>query len=257
MKKFVKLITLMCAAALLLTCFAACNNTDTDVDTSSTGDTTATLRVGTNTEFPPFEYLEGNEPVGIDMDIIKEVGKILNMEVEIQDMDFDSLPNALAADQIDCIIAGFTRDPDREATMDFTDTYYEAYQTIIVPVGSDIKSKDDLNGKRIGVQEGTTGNDAADEIPDATVKPFKSPILATTDMLNGNLDAVIVDDNPAKAISDQNNGQVTLIEGEFEKEDYGIAVKKGNAELLEKLNSAIRQLNEEGKIEEIAKNYVD
>ena len=245
MKKITRLLALLCALALAVACFAGCEK-EKDV-----------LTVGTNSEFPPFEYKEGGETVGIDMDIMKEVASILGMELKISDMEFDSLPNALAAGQIDCIAAGFTSDPTREETMDFSDTYYEARQSIIVRADSTIASKDDLTGKKLGAQSGTTGESVATDITGKdNVKGYSSAILACEDLLTEKLDAVIVDDNPARVIADEKGDKIKVIENQFDEEYYGIAVKKGNSELLEKINDALKQIKENGKMDEIVKKYV-
>ena len=246
MKRIIKWIALLCAVCLAALSLTACQNGPA-----------VKLVVGTNSEFPPFEYLENGEVVGIDMDIMKAIADKLGMELVISDMEFDALPTALATGQIDCIAAGFSADPTREETMDFSDSYYEASQSVLVPADSAIAAAADLNGKRLGAQSGTTGEQlATDTLTGADVKGYRSAMIAVQDMMNGNLDAVVVDSSPAQVIKDQYGNDVKLIEGLFEKEEYVIAVNKGNSDLLQKINGALRTVMEDGTFENIVKKYV-
>ena len=129
--------------------------------------------------------------------------------------------------------------------------------SILVPADSPINSAEDLKGKRIGAQAGTTGDDTATDIPDATAKPYGSPMLAVQDMQNGNLDAVIVDENPAQVLKDQYGDDLKLITDQFPEEEYVIAVKKGNTTLLNKINDALKTIMDDGTFDQIVKKYVD
>lgn len=248
MKKSFKLLALFCVLALALTGLSACQN-----DGQSTKEK---LTVGTNSEFPPFEYQENGKVVGIDMDIMKAIADKVNMELVIMDMDFDALPTALSTGQIDCIAAGFSADPTREESMDFSDSYYKASQSILVPADSSIATADDLKGKKLGAQSGTTGDDTAADIPNAEAKGYGSPMLAVQDMMNGNLDAVIVDKNPAEVIKEQYGDQLKLITDQFPKEEYVIAVNKGNSKLLNKINDALKVILSDGTFDTIIEKYV-
>lgn len=248
MKKSLKLVALFCALAMVLMGLSACQNEPS---------TKEKLTVGTNSEFPPFEYQENGQVVGIDMDIMKAIAEKIDMELVIMDMDFDALPTALSTNQIDCIAAGFSADPTREETMDFSDSYYKASQSILVPADSDIATAADLEGKKLGAQSGTTGDETATNVTGAEAKGYGSPMLAVQDMMNGNLDAVIVDKNPAEVIKEQYGDQLKLITDQFPEEEYVIAVNKGNSELLDKINGALKTILSDGTFDGIVKKYVD
>jgi len=227
----------------------------TDAD-SGTKDPTK-LVMGTNAAFPPFEYLEGSAVVGVDADLMAAIAKELGLTLEISDMEFDSLPTALANGQIDVIAAGFTVKPDREETMDFSTPYYTAAQTIIVLKDSKIATVDDLTDKIIGVQSGTTGQFSAEELTSTdNIKGFASGMLAVEALKNKQVDAVIIDNNPAKAYGDQNLDTITLIEGQFADEEYALAVAKGNTVLLTKINDALAKLKADGSFDAIISKYV-
>ena len=263
MKKSFKIIALFCALTLSVLCFSACQNTDNDTTSAASGAGSSSsgqkeqLTVGTNSEFPPFEFQENGNVVGIDMDIMKAIAQQLDMELVIMDMDFDALPTALSTGQIDCIAAGFSADPTREETMDFSDSYYKASQSILVPAGSSIATAKDLEGKKIGAQAGTTGETTAENITGAEAKGYGSPMLATQDMMNGNLDAVIVDKNPAEVIKEQYGEDVTLINDQFPEEEYVIAVNNGNTQLLNKINDALQVILNDGTLDDIVKKYAE
>ena len=216
----------------------------------------AKLVMGTNAAFPPFEYVEGDAVTGVDADMMAAIAKKMGVELEIVDMEFDSLPTALANGQIDVIAAGYTVNADREETMDFSTPYYTAAQTILVMNGSDIATADDLNGKVIGVQTGTTGSFCAEDYTDAdNIKGFANGMLAVEALKNGQVDAVIIDNNPAKAYGDE-NADLVLIENQFAPEDYAMAVAKGNSVLLQKINDALAAIKADGTFDEIINSYI-
>lgn len=251
MKKTIKIMAAVLAMALMVSaagCSAKNNNGTKDP---------AKLVMGTNAQFPPFEYLEGGAVVGVDADLMAAIAKEMGLKLDITDMEFDSLPTALANGQIDVIAAGFTVKPDREETMDFSAPYYTAAQTIIVASDSTIATVDDLKDKMIGVQSGTTGQfDAEDLTSDTNIKGFASGMLAVEALKNGQVDAVIIDNNPAKAYAEQNPDSIKLIEGQFADEEYALAVKKGNSVLLKKINDALTKLKADGTFDTIISKYV-
>jgi polar amino acid transport system substrate-binding protein len=251
MKKTIKIMAAVLAMTLVMGA-AGCSAK------SSTGTKDPTkLVMGTNSAFPPFEYLEGGAVVGVDADLMAAIAKQMGITLTISDMEFDSLPTALANGQIDVIAAGFTVSPDREETMDFSSPYYTAAQTIIVATNSTIATVNDLKDKKIGVQSGTTGQtDAAGLTSDANIKGFASGMLAVEALKNGQVDAVIIDNNPAKAYADENPDTIKLIEGQFAAEEYALAVKKGNSVLLNKINDALTKLKADGTFDAIISKYV-
>ena len=156
------------------------------------------LTVGTNAEFPPFEYVGDNgEPDGFDVALIKAIGEKLGVAVEVENMEFDSLVSSIG-NKIDVAIAGMTVTDERKNSVDFSNSYYDALQYVIVPEGSEIATFDDLAGKAIGVQLGTTGDFiASDDVDGASVSQYNKAVDAVNDLINGRVDCVIIDKNPA------------------------------------------------------------
>ena len=213
------------------------------------------LIMATNAEFPPYEFYEGDEIVGIDAEIAAAVAEELGLELQIEDMAFDSIIAAVQSGKADFGAAGMTVTEDRLASVDFSDTYAEAKQVIIVKEGSEVKSADDLAGKTVGVQLGTTGDILADEIEDGTVERYNKGAEAVMALVQDKIDAVIIDNEPAKVFVAENEGLVT-IDDAYEKEEYAIALDKGNTELLEKINASIKNLKDSGKLQEIIDSYI-
>lgn len=217
------------------------------------------LRMLTNAAFPPYEYLgSDNKPAGIDVDICQAVADQIGVELEVIDMDFDGLIPSLQGGKGDVVAAGLTVNEERQASVDFTNTYADAEQMIIVPKeGATVSSEDDLTGKTIGVQLGTTGDlYASDNIEGADVKQYKTPLEASMDLMNGRLDAVIIDKMTAQNIADSNE-DLEVLEMASTDEQYAIAVEKDNEDLLEIINGVIAELIENGKIAEFTATHVE
>ena len=201
------------------------------------------LVVGTNTPFPPFEYVENNVVTGFDIEVIRALAQKAGYDdITVKDLPFDSLITALQQGQIDVIAAGMTITPEREQQVDFTNSYWEADQSILVKQGTfNPQGIADLAGKTVGVQTGTTGANLADE-NNSTLGPIKKYdtfLLAVLDLVNGRVDAVIVDSPVAVAFTGQYPVDVsTTIKTE---EHWGFAVKKGNTTLLDPLNKALQE----------------
>lgn len=211
--------------------------------------------VGTNAEFAPFEFLEGDKAVGFDMDLISEIAALEGFEVKIQNQSFDGLLPALQAKKIDLIIAGMTVTDERKKAVNFTESYYTASQVIIVPeANADIKTYDDLKGKNVGVQIGTTGDTIISEIKEITNTKFNNGSEAVLSLLAGKLDAVVIDNEPAKNFVAKNTG-LKIVESEAVKEDYAIAVSMDNKELLDSLNNGLKTLKENGKYDELVAKW--
>lgn len=257
MKKGLALVLAMvlCAAAL-----TACGNKETSGNVDRVTLEEGKLIAGTNAAFPPFEYLgDDGAPDGFDIALIKEIGKKLGLEVEVQDMEFNALVAAVG-NKIDVAIAGMTVDDERKQSVDFSDSYYLAVQYVIVPADSEISTADDLTGKRIGVQLGTTGDFiATDDIADATVSRYDKAVDAVNDLINGRVDLVIIDKNPAQVFESNFAGQIKALAGEqfdFGDEYYAIAVPKNSA-LLEQINTALAELIEEGTFDALVQEYIE
>lgn len=219
------------------------------------GEEKATLVMATNAEFPPYEYREGDQIVGIDVEIAQAIADDLGMELVIEDMAFDSIIAAIQSGKADMGVAGMTIDEDRLANVNFSDPYTQAAQVVIVKDGSEIASPADLVGKKIGVQLGTTGDIFAEDIEDATVERFNKGFEAVQSLLQDKVDAVIIDREPAKVFVSENEGLIVLDE-EYTIEEYAIAIAKDNTELLEQVNASLAKLKESGKIGAIINKYI-
>ena len=250
------------AAAETTTADTAAGSTDTAADTAA--DTSAAeetegaggkIVMVTNAEFPPYEYHENNTIVGIDADIARAIADQMGMELEIQDMAFDSLIPAIQSGKADFAAAGMTVNEERLRNVDFTETYAEAAQVSIVKEGSAIAAPADLTGKKIGVQTGTTGDIYADDVENAEVQRFNKGMEAVMALTQDKLDAVIIDREPAKVFVKENEG-LKILDEAFTEEEYAIAIKKGNTELLEKMNAAIKELKESGELQKIVDKYI-
>lgn len=218
------------------------------------------LTVGTNAEFPPFEYVDDNgEPDGFDVALIKAIGEKLGVSVEVENMEFDSLVSSIG-NKIDVAIAGMTVTEERKNSVDFSNSYYDAVQYVIVPEGSEIASFDDLAGKAIGVQLGTTGDFiASDDVDGANVSQYNKAVDAVNDLINGRVDCVIIDKNPALVFESKFAGQVKAIDGaqfDFEVEDYAIALPKGDAVLADQINTALDELKADGTFDKLVEEYI-
>lgn len=218
------------------------------------------LTVGTNAEFPPFEYVDDNgEPDGFDMALVKAIGEKLGVEVVIENMEFASLVSSIGS-KIDIAAAGMTVTDERKESVDFTNSYYEAVQYVILPADSEIAAAADLEGKTIGVQLGTTGDFIAEEIAGSTVSQYNKAVDAVNDLINGRVDCVIIDKNPALVFESKFEGQVVAVDGAqfaFEPEEYAIAIPKGDTVLSDQINAALEEIKADGTFDELVKTYIE
>lgn len=246
-----KILALVLAVAMLTVAFAGCGKKENITITEGT------LTMGTNATFPPYEYTDENgDIIGIDAEIAAAVAEELGLKLEIKDMEFDSLIPAVQAGSIDIAFAGMTVTDERKESVDFSDTYAKGVQVIIVPEDSKITSPDDLEGKKIGVQTGTTGDIyCTDDFGQENVKQFNNGALAVTALTQGQVDCVIIDNEPAKNFVKSNKG-LKILETSYADEDYAAAVSKENNELLKKVNEAMKTLKDNGKIDEIVSKYI-
>jgi len=272
MKKFLSIMALMLALVLSCSALVACGGNGDDAETTTAAteaatnaDTTAdtegapeytTLKMGTNAAFPPYEYKEGDAFVGIDIEIAEAIAKKLGATLEIVDMEFDSIITSVNQGEVDFGMAGMTVTDERLLEVDFTYSYATGVQSVIVLDGSDIKSLDDLAGKKIGVQLGTTGDIyASDDYGSDNVTKYGKGADAVIALKGGDVDAVIIDNEPAKAFVAENEG-LTILDTDYAVEDYAIAVKKGNTALLDDINAALEALTEDGTIDAIIGKYI-
>ncbi|OOB79946.1 MAG: hypothetical protein BEN18_02135 [Epulopiscium sp. Nuni2H_MBin001] len=214
------------------------------------------LIMGTNAAFPPFEYYEGSEIVGFDVDLAQLIADELGMELRVEDMEFKTLIGAVSNGMVDMVVAGMTVLDDRLAFVNFSDGYFESKQMVIVRADAvDIESVDDLEGKRIGVQINTTGDQFARAyLDDVDIIQFNKAALAVADLKNGTVEAVIVDEQPAiNFVAGQDD--LRLLETPFVEEEYAIAINKENIELLEAVNGALASIKANGQYDEIYSKY--
>ena len=254
MKKLLALIL-----AILMVCsLAACGGSaDADADASA-DDAALELVMGTNAAFPPYEYYDedGETIIGIDAEIAKAVADKLGMKLTIKDMEFDSLLTAVQSGAVDIVFAGLTVNEERKQSVDFSITYATGVQVIIVPEDSKIASVDDLAGKTIGVQAGTTGDIyCTDEFGQDNVKQFANGALAVAALQNGQVDCVVIDNEPAKSFVAANDG-LKILDTEYAVEDYAAAISKENTELTAKVNEAMEALKADGTIDGILAKYI-
>ena len=272
MKKFLALVL----AALMVFAFVACNGTGKDnngasnasnaSNASDTSDTTEkeTLVMATNATFPPYEFKEGDSFAGIDVEIAGKIAEKLGMTLEIKDVEFGSIIGGVQTGKFDIGMAGMTVTDERLKSVNFSDSYATGIQVVIVKSDSAIKSLDDLKGDgsmKFGVQQDTTGDIyASDTVENGgygkdNVVRYKTGADAVQALKTGKVDAVIIDNEPAKNFVKANEG-LSILNGDWVKENYAIAIAKDNTELLEKVNGALKELIADGTVKAIIDKYI-
>lgn len=243
--KLLKVVSLIGVSVLTMGMFVGCGGAkDSNV-----------LVMGTNAEFEPFEYYSGTEIVGFDVDVAKAIAEKMGKELKIEDMAFDSLLLALGSGKVDCVIAGLTVDDKRKAQADFTETYFKSKQVIIVKAdNTEINTVDDLVGKKVGVQLGTTGDIASSAVDGVEVIRLDKGTQAVADLQNGKVDAVVIDEEPAKKMV-AGKDDLKIVEAPFIEEEYAIAIKKGNEALVDEINKALDELKTSGEYDTIYQKY--
>ncbi len=262
LKKTLALI--LCGAALLTSCSSSFKTVE-DIKTNGK------LVVSTNAEFAPFEYVDGNQFLGIDMDVIREYGKYLNVEVDIKDMDFDAALLSVSTNKADLAIAGITKNSKREENLSFSNSYYTASQVVIVKddskyanmsTESEILTALSNDKAKIGCQRGTTGQyyiegDSDWEfegITNSSCVTYDNGALAVTALANGQIDAVVIDSAPANLYCKKIAG-VKALDVILTEEEYAIAVAKGNDSLVSSLNEFIEEMKKNGTFDTIVNKY--
>ena len=184
------------------------------------------------------------------------IAEKLGLELQIDDMDFDAALLSVQQGKADIVMAGVTVTDERKAVMDFSDSYATGIQSIIVPEGSDIASPDDLAGKKIGTQRGTTGYIyCSDDFGDENVVAYDDGLTAVQALNNGQVDAVVIDNAPAQEFIAANPG-LKILDAAYAQEDYAIGVAKGNTELLNAINGALEELQADGTLQSIVDKYI-
>ena len=276
-----KALSLMTAAALVLS-LAACGSTassaasseaaspeaaSSDAASSEAASETETaelstvepgkLIMSTNAAFPPYEMTtDSGEFEGIDIETAQAIADKLGLELQIDDMDFDAALLAVQQGKADMVMAVVTVTDERQNVMDFTDSYATGIQSIIVKEDSDIASVDDLAGKKIGTQRGTTGYlYCSDDFGDENVVAYDNGLTAVQMLNNGQVDCVVIDNAPAKEFIAANPG-LKLLDTAYVEESYAIGVGKGNTELKDAINTALEELKADGTLQAIVDKYI-
>ena len=215
------------------------------------------LTMATNATFPPYEMTTDAGTIeGIDVDTAQAIAEKLGLELQIDDMDFDAALLSVQQGKADIAMAGITVTDERMAVMSFSDSYATGIQSVIVPEGSDITSLDDLAGKKIGTQRGTTGYIyCSDDFGDNAVVAYDDGLTAVQALNNGQVDAVVIDNAPAKEFVAANPGLV-LLDTSYAEEDYAIGMNKSNTALLEAVNAALEELKADGTLQAIVDKYI-
>lgn len=233
---------------------------ESNTDAGAGGNLTVTdgkLLMATESGFAPYEYLEGQEIVGVDVDIANEIAKEMGLELEIIDMAFDAIPQALNTGKADVGIAGMSISEERKAQLDFSIEYASTRKVIMVLKDSGYTKASDLTGKIIAVQQGTMAEYETEKYIDGvTILPSKKYFEAVSNLQTGRADAIVMDELPAQQLLTTGDNLMLLEEPLF-TDAYVIGVKKGNQELLDVVNKVLQRLIDEGKIEEFTKNHED
>ena len=215
------------------------------------------LTMSTNAAFPPYESTDDNGNfVGIDIDVAAAIADKLGLELQVDDMDFDAALLAAQNGKSDMVMAGVTVTEDRQLVMDFSDSYATGIQSIIVKEDSDIASPDDLADKMIGTQRGTTGYIyCSDDFGDEHVTPYDNGLTAVQALVNGQVDAVVIDNAPAKEFVEANPG-LKILDTAYAEEDYAIGFAKGNTAMQSAVNAALEELKNDGTLQAIVDKYI-
>ena len=215
------------------------------------------LTMSTNAAFPPYESTDDNGNfVGIDIDVAAAIAEKLGLELQVDDMDFDAALLAAQNGKSDMVMAGVTVTEDRQLVMDFSDSYATGIQSIIVKEDSDIASPDDLADKMIGTQRGTTGYIyCSDDFGDEHVTPYDNGLTAVQALVNGQVDAVVIDNAPAKEFVEANPG-LKILDTAYAEEDYAIGFAKGNTAMQNAVNAALEELKNDGTLQAIVDKYI-
>ncbi len=245
------------SAASSVASSAASSETASSAAAELTTVETGKLTMATNATFPPYEMTtDSGELEGIDVDTAKAIAEKLGLELQVDDMEFDAALLSVQQGKADIVMAGVTVTDERKAVMDFSDSYATGIQSIIVPNDSDIASPDDLAGKKIGTQRGTTGYIyCSDDFGEDSVVAYDSGLTAVQALNNGQVDAVVIDNAPATEYVAANPG-LKVLDTSYAEEDYAIGMAKGSA-LEDAVNKALEELKADGTLQAIVDKYIN
>jgi polar amino acid transport system substrate-binding protein len=262
MKLAKRILVALLAVAMVIACFAGCSNSSTEDSDSSSDKTTLTL--ATSADFPPYESIsdEGGYE-GIDIEIAQAIADKLGYELVVENMDFDAVINSVSTGKADMGMAGLTVTDERLESVDFSSSYATGVQAVIVAEDSPITTVDDLYADgasyKVGVQISTTADiyfsgDIDDGLTTCTVEQYQTGAEAVTSLATGKIDAVIIDNEPAKSFVAANEG-LKILDSKYTEEDYAIAFAKGS-DLTEKVNQALEELIADGTVQTIIDKYI-
>lgn len=253
-KNLKRLISTAAVTAMAAAMLVGCGGSDAAESGMTVKD--GILTMATNAYFPPYEYYEGDDVVGIDAEIAGAVAEKLGLTLQIEDMEFASIITAVQTGKADLGLAGMTVSEDRLESVNFSDSYATGIQVAIVLEDSPIQTIDDLQGKKIGVQLGTTSDSyAKEDFGEENVEAYNKGADAVMALKQGKVDVVLVDNEPAKSFVAANEG-LKILDTEYVVEDYAACINKENEELLEAVNGALDELRAEGKLQEIIDKYI-
>ncbi len=268
--KLKKMIAFALCALMVISMLAGCGSTNAGQATTAAAEGSSagqedvavktvkegTLVMATNAYFPPYEFYEGNEIVGIDAEIAKAIADKLGLKLEIADMEFDSIITAVQTGKADMGLAGMTVTEERLKNINFSDSYATGIQSIVVQENSPIKGVDDLKGKKIGVQLATTGDIyAKDDFGEENVEEYNKGNDAILALSQGKVDAVIIDNQPAKSYVKSTKG-LKILDTEYVEEQYAACISKDNEALLAAVNQALSELQADGTLQSILDKYI-
>lgn len=250
-----RIFALALAVLMVMSVFAGCSNKkdDSGLNLVEPGK----LIMSTNAAFPPYESTDDNgKYIGIDIEVAEAIAKKLGLELVIDNMEFTAALEAAQKGKADMVMAGVTVDEDRLMVMDFSDSYAKGVQVVIVPENSSITKLEDLDGKKIGTQMGTTGYIyCSDDYGEESVVAYDNGITAVQALLKGQIDCVVIDNAPAQAFVKENAG-LKILDTEYAVEDYAIGFAKGNTALKEAVNKALAELIADGTVQKIVDKYI-
>ena len=258
-----KIIAMILALVMCFALVACGGNSDDSADAGFKTAEEGKLYVATNVAFPPYEYYEGTEAVGIDMDIARAIGEKLGLEVVIEDMEFDAINESVKSGKSDVGFGGMTVTEERKEIIDFTASYATGVQVVIVKEDSAITSVDDLFAEGastiIGVQRNTTGDLYTTwDLEDAglaTIDRYSKGADAVQSLVAGKVDCVVIDNEPAKAFVAENEG-LKILDTAYALEEYAASVSKDNPELYAAINGALEELIADGTVAAIVEKYI-
>ncbi|MCQ2474461.1 MAG: transporter substrate-binding domain-containing protein [Clostridia bacterium] len=251
MKKLAKILAVVMVIAVAASMFASCGKEEPEAPVEKTK-----LVMGTSADFPPYEYVEDNgDYAGIDIEIIRGFADAYNYDLEIQDMDFKSIITAVNSKAVDFGMSGFTITDERKLSVNFSDPYEITCQSILVLEGSDIKTKEDLAGKLIGVQAGTTGDDfVTEDFGQDAVNQYDKYSLAIQALLNKQVDCVVLDEQTAVEFL-KANPSIKKLDTAYGEEQYAVAFNFEDTELLGQFNEYLAKIKADGSLDAIFAKY--